>query len=94
MNPSNGCNVDLNDLSMHFKNATKKLLEELYTSLHGFEYSFADAYEMDIRIDADLRELGDTFISLNSNIRITDHELFNHCQGSRSRRPHAVDQGG
>lgn len=59
MNPSNECNVDLNDLSMHFKNATKKLLEELYSSSHDFEYSFADAYEMDIRIEADLREYGD-----------------------------------
>ncbi|XP_042412443.1 GDSL esterase/lipase At1g71691-like [Zingiber officinale] len=60
LDPSYECNVDLNDLSMHFKNATEALLEDLRISLHGFEYSFADAYEMSIRIDADLQEYGFT----------------------------------
>ncbi|XP_074576020.1 GDSL esterase/lipase At5g55050-like [Curcuma longa] len=60
LDPSYECNVNLNHLSMHFKNATEALLEELRISLRGFEYSFADAYEMGIQIDADLQEYGFT----------------------------------
>ncbi|CAL9066615.1 unnamed protein product [Musa banksii] len=59
---SYGCNEDLNDLCLGFKNATKALLKDLSMSLKGFQYSFGDLYEMLTQIFSDPQEYGFTEI--------------------------------
>ncbi|WOK98837.1 GDSL esterase/lipase [Canna indica] len=58
--PSGDCYAELNDLSARFNTALKALLEELRTSLKGFEYSFADVNEMGVQVEANPHKYGFT----------------------------------
>ncbi|XP_072962559.1 GDSL esterase/lipase At4g16230-like [Typha angustifolia] len=56
--PGNNCLEDLNNLSLHFKNATKSLLQSLSSNLPGFKYTFGDVYEMLVPVFANPLQYG------------------------------------
>ncbi|WOL07269.1 GDSL esterase/lipase [Canna indica] len=58
--PSGDCDEKLNDLSLRFKKATRAILEELSLSLDGFKYSFLDAYELGVAVEANPHMFGFT----------------------------------